>query len=183
MKQAPHRDIRDLIERIARINAADEWTHDLNPTQWLALSYLGRANRFSRAPSQVAEFMSATRGTVSQTLKALARKGLIEEIRSQSDRRWISYTVTKSGAKALNRSTAIDEAIDKLKQAEIDTLAAGLQALVRGVLKARDKSPFGICKTCRHHKRQGAGGFCVLLGENLRREEVQQICHEHREAT
>ena len=86
--------IRDLIERIARLNSADEWTDDLNPTQWSALSYLSQANQFSRSPSQVAEFMAATRGTVSQTLKALARKELIIEIRSQIDRRWISYDVT-----------------------------------------------------------------------------------------
>ena len=30
--------IRSLIDRLARINAADEWADDINPSQWTALS-------------------------------------------------------------------------------------------------------------------------------------------------
>jgi len=77
MEPASRHHIRELIERLARVSAADEWADDLNPTQKAALAYLARANQYSRSPSQVAEFLAATRGTVSQTLKALARKGLI----------------------------------------------------------------------------------------------------------
>lgn len=174
--------IRDLIERVARINAADEWTGDLNPTQLAALSYLARANRFSRSPSQVAEFMSATRGTVSQTLKALARKGLIKEIRSETDRRWISYDVSTKGRQIFNRSTVIDEAIETLEASRIKPLTEALELLARGVFKARDKRPFGRCKTCPHHKSRRVGSYCMLLDEELTHEEADLICYEHQEA-
>lgn len=174
--------IRELIERIARINAADEWTDGLNPTQWAALSYLARANRFSRSPSQVAEFMTATRGTVSQTLKALARKGLIEEVRSETDRRWISYNINKKGEQALERSTVVDEAIDGLEPEQAEVLIEGLEGLVRSALRARDKKPFGQCRTCRYHRPAKSGGFCNLLNEKLTQEESRQICHEYQDA-
>ncbi len=182
MKQRPRRHILDLIERIARINAADEWSGGLNPTQWTALSYLARANRFSRAPSQVTEFMAATRGTVSQTLKALARKGLIEEIRSETDRRWISYVVTEAGAATLDRSTLAEDALKGLDPSQVDPLADGLEAFLRGALKARGGRPFGLCKTCRHHKSRRTGGYCTLLDEDLAPEETRQICYEHEDA-
>jgi len=63
-------DIDDLVERLARISAADNWAEALNPPQRAALSYLSRANRVLRCPSH----MAVTRGTASQTLKSLERK-------------------------------------------------------------------------------------------------------------
>ncbi|MFC6657468.1 MarR family transcriptional regulator [Roseibium salinum] len=89
--------VRDLIDRLSRLIAAEEWNGPLNPSQFAALSYLARANRFSRAPSHVADYLATTRGTASQTLKALARKGLIAETRSQEDKRSIRYDVTDHG--------------------------------------------------------------------------------------
>ena len=182
MKQASRRRIADLIERIARINAAEEWTDGLNPTQWTALSYLARANRFSRAPSQVTEFMASTRGTVSQTLKALARKGLIEELRSETDRRWMSYAVTETGEAVLNRATLAQKAVGDLDDALAGPLTDGLEALLRSALKARGKRPFGMCRSCRHHKAKRTGGYCMLLNEELASHETRQICYEHEDA-
>ncbi len=182
MKQISKSPIHDLIERIARINAADEWSDNLNPTQRSALSYLVRANRFSRAPSQVAEFMATTRGTVTQTLKALARKGLIEEVRSQTDQRWISYSVTRQGTEILDRPNVIDDTVEHMNPETRSALGDGLEALVRGALAARNGRPFGVCETCRYHQRKKSGGYCQLLNEHLAASEVRQICHEHQEA-
>ena len=173
--------IRDLIERIARLNSADEWTDDLNPTQWSALSYLSQANRFSRSPSQVAEFMVATRGTVSQTLKALARKELIIEIRSQIDRRWISYDVTTKGMNILDGPKTIDDALDNIGSSARAPLADGLENLLREALRLRGRKQFGLCQNCKYHRKDKPGGYCLLLEEKLKSEETKQICHEYLE--
>lgn len=175
-------DIRDLIERLGRISTADEWADGLNPTQRAALSYLSRANRFSRAPSHVADFLTATRGTVSQTLKALARKGLIEETRSQTDRRSISYTPTRQGQNLLKRTTDFDHALEQLPASVRKAISDSLKELVRATLQARGNKQFGQCKACRHHQRRGANGYCSLLNEDLSDNEVSQICHEFEQA-
>ena len=94
----------DLVDRLYRLNAAGDWADTLNPTQRMALAYLARANRFSRCPSHVAEYMALTRGTASQTLKALVRKKLIRSQRSSKDGRSISYQVTEQGLHVLGRS-------------------------------------------------------------------------------
>jgi len=169
--------IRELIDRISRINAADDWSGEINPSQWTALSYLARANRFSRTPSQVADYMAATRGTVSQTLKALARKNLVRETRSDRDKRSISYTVTDSGAALVDEIETASR--PTLKDTDTATLLAGLEDLVRTSLKQRGMRPFGICRTCRHHRKTGSGGYCTLLQETLTQPETGQICHEH----
>jgi len=182
MTNITHTRIRELLERLARINAAEEWQEDLNPTQWAALAYLARANRFSRAPSQVADYLAATRGTVSQTLKALARKQLVNEVRSDTDRRWISYELTDEGRLRLNRATLLGRTLECLPDDQVNTLADGLTTLATSMLHARNLRPFGICNQCRHFHKTGDGAACTLLKIDLKPSEIDQICHEQEPA-
>ncbi|WP_428698042.1 MarR family winged helix-turn-helix transcriptional regulator [Stappia sp.] len=177
----PRQRAEALLERLARLQAAGDWADDLNPTQWTALSYLARANRFSRAPSQVADYLAATRGTVSQTLKALARKGLVEEAASDGDRRSISYEITAEGQAALSRQRVLGEALAVLPEARVAALADGLSDLVATLIEARGGRGFGLCRTCRHHRPAGVegAGHCRLLDLPLAPHEADRICHEH----
>ena len=61
--------IRFLLNRVDRVASAEDWSDDLNPTQMTILRYLDRANQFSRSPSNIADYLGTTRGTVSQSLK------------------------------------------------------------------------------------------------------------------
>lgn len=171
--------IRDLIDRLTRLSAAEEWNGPLNPSQFAALSYLARANRFSRAPSHVADYLATTRGTASQTLKALARKNLIDETRSDADKRSIRYDVAQDGLDLLNVSSGMDEIIDHLPKDTSTALATGLKALVSAMLLQRGNRSFGLCRTCKHHENLEKGGYCKLLEVGLSPVETGQICHEH----
>ena len=173
--------IRELIDRLSRIMAADEWSEDINPSQWSALSYLASANRFSRSPSQVAEYMSATRGTVSQTLKALARKGLIKEVKSKADKRSISYSVTAMGKKLIEQRKEMEDANIITDDIDLTLLADNLETLARNTLRKRGQRPFGICRTCKYNQKSADGIHCQLLGEKLLPYQTNQICHEHAE--
>jgi DNA-binding MarR family transcriptional regulator len=183
MEKIEQRRIKELLDRLSRISAADEWGEDINPTQWTALSYLARANRFSRSPSQVSDFMTATRGTVSQTLKALARKELIAEVRSEHDKRSISYSITDKGKALLQKTSTIENAVMQLNNEETSSLLCGLETLVHNALKYRGFRAFGVCETCEHHRKQESQtGFCNLLNVPLSPAETKQICHEYSEA-
>ena len=65
------------LERLTRLMRAGEHEGGLNPAQWEALRYLSRANRFSNSPIALTRFLGSTKGTISQTIKALERKGFI----------------------------------------------------------------------------------------------------------
>ncbi|MCX2725872.1 MarR family winged helix-turn-helix transcriptional regulator [Roseibium salinum] len=174
--------VRDLIDRLSRLIAAEEWNGPLNPSQFAALSYLARANRFSRAPSHVADYLATTRGTASQTLKALARKGLIAETRSQEDKRSIRYDVTDHGIDLLEDPSGLDKVIASLPEDVTSDLASNLKTLVLAMLQQRGGRSFGICSTCRHHDSTGTGGYCRLLEVPLAPADGKKICHEHIEA-
>jgi len=171
--------LRDLIHRLSRIVSSEAWSDDLNPTQRAALDYLARANRFSRSPSHVADYLCATRGTVSQTLKSLARKDLVREVRSQTDRRSITYELTSRGYAHAQSATALDDALKALPDTTSESLSGDLKTLLQELLAQREGRSFGICQTCKHHQVRGKGGWCILLKVDLAPVEVTQLCHEH----
>lgn len=171
--------LRALLERLARVASAEAWDAGLNPAQGAALAYLARANRFSRAPSQVADYLGATRGTVSQTLKALQRKRLIREEKDSADGRRIAYHLTEAGRAALDLQRLPDGVLDGLAPADAAALERGAAALLQGLLAARGGRSFGLCRTCEHHRAWAPAPRCALLKIDLTPAEAGQICHEH----
>jgi len=170
---------RELLDRIGRVTAAEEWNDELNPAQRSALAYLARANDVSRAPSNVADYLCTTRGTASQTLKSLERKGLIKRNRSVRDKRSISYDVTKRGRLALDGTGSFDAALAALPDAEAEAFTETLQAIGRRMLEHRGFKTFGVCHTCRHHRQGPDGAACALLDLTLSGPATEQLCHEH----
>ena len=176
MEAASH--IRALITRLARLDAAATWDGAVNPAQIAALEYLARANQFSRAPSHVAEYLGTTRGTMSQTLKALLRKGLVSERRSETDKRSISYDLTAEGRVIAARRGGQIDAVDDLSDAAQAELVSSLSRILEHQLRENEGRAFGLCRTCTHHRETENGPYCALLSIHLLPEEAEQICHE-----
>ena len=183
---ATARDIADLIERMGRLAHTQQFAADLNPAQWEALRYLARANRFSRSPSALAAFFGATKGTISQTLIALERKGLVIRQRSENDRRGVILHLTPSGQARLadDPLTSLAASAAELAPELQAQLSDGLRAILAAMLRRNQRKPFGQCHSCRFFLREAAteipGGphFCGLLDEPLSHEDTDQICHE-----
>jgi len=178
----PTQQIRALINRLARLDAAETWGGDLNPAQRTALEYLASANQYSRAPSHVADFLGTTRGTASQTLKALARKGYLSEAPRTGDKRSISYRVTEDGQKVLGGQSVLQTALGQMTGDAQAVLVDGLGAVLRGATRLNNAKPFGICRTCRHFATRPEGGHCALLNVALAPQETEQLCHEQQPA-
>src|SRR3546814_12965729 len=88
--------LSDLLARTARLIAGDGHSAGLKPVQWQALRYLAIANRFSRTPGALAAWLGQTKGTVSQTVGALERKGLVERTGDPDDRRLVRLSLTEA---------------------------------------------------------------------------------------
>ena len=172
------RHIRELITRLARLDAASGWDGDLNPTQRAALSYLAQANRFSRSPSHLSDYLGSTRGTVSQSLKSLLQKGYVSEKRSALDKRVISYELTAKGEDVAQTASLLETAIAGMPEEGSEALRDLLMQVLGTVLQERDAPGFGVCKTCCHHKAGPDGRTCGLLSVPLTEQEADQICFE-----
>lgn len=174
-----------ILERLARLVRAGDHAGGFAPAQWEALRYLARANRFSRTPAALADYLGATRGTVSQTLIALEEKGLINKIVSPRDRRSVELSLTPEGAALLSQDALKDLARDVDASGEANGLVQGLEAVLHQALVRRGGRAFGICRTCRHFRPGGPGGkasnshYCTLLDAPLSDADAGLVCFEH----
>lgn len=176
MVEAPH--IRDLINRLARLDSAQGWTEDLNPTQRVMLGYLAQANRFSRSPSHVAEYLGTTRGTATQSLKSLLQKGYVTEHRSEVDKRVISYNLTIAGREMACAPAPLQTALSTIGDKQQQVLQCLLKNLILDIVAQNKGREFGLCKDCAHHQNRSGAPYCALLKVVLTPGETEQICHE-----
>ena len=80
--------IANLINRLGRSIHCRQFAQGLNPAQWESLRFLARANRYSRTPSALAEYLRTTKGTASQTLKSLESKGYVRRVPVPEETTW-----------------------------------------------------------------------------------------------
>ncbi|MEX2454746.1 MAG: MarR family transcriptional regulator [Rhodospirillaceae bacterium] len=176
--------IVELVDRLSRIAHTLQFADGLNPAQWEALRYVARANRNSCSPGALADFMGSTKGTVSQTLKALEAKGLVERTRKAGDRRAVRITVTASGRALLERDPlgVIAEAVADCSTSEQSNLLSGMDRLLTAVQDRQGIPEFGPCLECCHYKPEACsetnsvGCRCGVSGELFKALEIDRIC-------
>lgn len=181
-------EVAQLVDRLDRLVRSGESGHGLNPAQWEALRYLARANRFSRNPAALADYLGSTRGTVSQTLIALEHKGHIARTQSMRDKRSVDLELTELGRAALTDDPLVKLAADfaAMRPAELASVAELLRETLSRAIQRNGGRPFGVCRTCRHFQRgtgrEGNSARCSLLDEPLSRDDALAICAEQEAA-
>ena len=138
MDQQTFHQVAVLIERLGRLLGNDAHASNLQPVQWETLRFLDRANRFSRTSSALTAYLGTTKGTVSQTVKALEAKGLVRNRTNPKDRRRNQLSLSAKGKKRLAQDPMekMLEATETLPADTIDSMASGLQRLLSERLSA-----------------------------------------------
>jgi len=171
-----------LLERAATLLRAEmrvlATEHGLKLAQLEALHYLGICNRYSDTPAALSEYLGATKGTVSQTLLSLERKGLISKVADACDKRSQHCTLTRAGRELFDSTFPSPVTQSASKNVERE-LSDALEAWLRRLQQERGHEPFGICRTCSHYRRKSSGGQCGLTSEPLSAIDSGKICREH----
>lgn len=175
-----------VIERIANLAAGEFKAPEgegLRAVHFAILGYLQRCNAFSDTPSAVAAYLGHTKGTVSQSIRVLERRGYINKIQDAKDRRIQHLAVTAKGLRLSERSgwpPLLRDAERVLGQDGLAQTQAANERLLAAILQARGYKTFGVCRTCRYFKTLGASTYaCSLLGVALEAKQINRICHEH----
>jgi len=180
----------ELLERLGALlrseGRAAGQAEGLQPIHVEVLHYLDRCNRYSDTPAALTEFLGQTKGTVSQTLGLLERKGLVAKAPDADDGRKVRLRLTPAGRRALGRlipPPALEAALADLDPAQRALLPDALEALLRALQRRRGGRAFGLCRTCRHHRVEAGGRRrCGLTGERLTKGDAERICREHEDA-
>ena len=176
-----------LLLQAARIVQAEGYDGELSPAQWMALRFFALANRFSRTPSTLADFQSTTRGTATQTIKALVAGGYLLQEKSEVDGRSVNLQVTERAREALTRDPfeVLVRAVAALDTPQHTALHSGLQQLLVGVAAGGTHRRFGVCQDCSYVAGNIGGDQtgipaslleCMLLGVAVQSDQTELLC-------
>lgn len=174
--------IATLIERLGRLQRAADHTHDLNPAQWEVLRYLGRCNRFSNTATAVTAYLGSTKGTVSQTLNALERKGLIARTKDRVSARIIRLSVTDKGLSVLadDPMLGLRTVIESIPGYRSRPVEEGLTQILQKLVADTQGEQFGTCAGCVHAQRTRYGTpepvYCDFFQTLIPEEETKRLC-------
>lgn len=168
----------ERLERLSRLIRSASQADGLSPVQWEALRFLRRCNRFSNTPSALAKYLASTKGTVSQTVQHLERRGLVRKDERGNDQRSISLVLTETALDLLGRDPLLAFITD-LEQLEDKTrrrLARGARELLSAAISRREDLPFQTCITCVNFRSAPSGSFCDAFKTELPDSELRLIC-------
>lgn len=176
--------VAELIEQLGRYAHGAGFSAGLNPAQWTALRYFARANQLSCTVSAFAAYHGTTRGTASQTVKALVDKGFLERRPVEIDQRSFRLSLTKRarGRVADDPICGLVDACSALAPDTRSSVAVGLDAMLGRLRGERGLRPFGVCRKCRNLCREGRGTAepaefrCGLFAHAVGGDDLEKLC-------
>jgi DNA-binding MarR family transcriptional regulator len=180
-------DLFDLIERIAALIRSEERKKctavGLQSVHLQALNYLSRCNKYSNTPGALTNYLGMTRGTVSQSLSLLEKKGYIKKTANINDRRVIHLELLPEGKKILEQAQPaelfIKAAAMMEKKGDITNYETVFANILTALQKANQSQSFGICKTCHYFTTMDDSFLCGVTKELLSESDSEKICQEH----
>lgn len=148
----------------------------IQPVHVEILQYLSISNRYSNTAQALSEYLGQTKGSISQSLKLLAKDDYVERLPCLNDKRVTRLYLTVKAKKSIER-------IEKLLMLNLGDSEAAVNA-VKLLLKEwqlkNNHQGFGQCQSCRFNHSLSTSEFqCGLTKEPLTKIEVKQICREH----
>lgn len=182
---------REAVELL--IQAARAWyfegdQHGLRDREWMALRFLGRANRFSRTPTALAGFIGATKTTASQIVKTLESKSYLVRKPSHEDKRSVVLCVTAQGEKCLSQHDPINHvlnAVAALGTEECNRLRGSLTRILNHLDVTHQRLNASTCRDCMFLAERGPGVskgrtpaefMCRLYRAPISLEETELLC-------
>jgi DNA-binding MarR family transcriptional regulator len=171
------------VERLARLMRQASHAHGLVPVHWETLRYLAKANRFSNAPGAIARYLGTTKGTISQTVLALEKRGLLRKSQRGRDSRSVSLALTPAAEELLKRDplNLIVADIDELGGKTTRRFARAISHLLSAETQRNAEPSFGTCLACSHLRIENEEIlYCTAFEENLDADETGKICLRHK---
>ena len=132
------RGLARLIEQVGKAAYNLGYTPGLNPAQWAALRYFDEATHERQTVTGFAQFQGTTKGTASQTVAALVRKGYLRRVGDKQDRRVHRLVLTEEGEGLLRGDPLqqLSRALESLTQEERWSLAVSMEKVLRQLIHA-----------------------------------------------
>ncbi len=178
------------LERISVAFRTLLWEHakviGLSPIQIQILIFIAYHQEQLCNITQLAQEFNLTKPTVSDAVKVLVKKKLVEKNHSIADKRAYTLFLTTEGKKVVaeteNFAHPVQQIIENFGATEKELLWKSLSQLIftlnqQGVITVQ-KTCFG----CRYYQKQQDGHFCQLLQKPLADKDIRLDCPEFEQA-
>jgi DNA-binding MarR family transcriptional regulator len=175
------------LERISEAFRVLLWNeskeNSLSPIQIQILIFLLFHTQEKCKVSYLANEFNMTKPTISDSIKILLQKGLIEKFEDMVDTR--SYTVgltlegKKNAEKSANFTNAIEQPLTTLTATQKQEMLNGLLTLIHQLNKAGIITIQRMCFTCNNYQSEKGEHYCKLLQVKLANTALRVDCEEH----
>ena len=163
----------------------------LSPLQGEILRHLA-LNPPSRRQGDLVTALASTAPTVSDAVRTLEAKGLVERNRDLSDTRVVNLTLTATGnaeaARLAVTPAPLRAALDALTRDDVAAMLRGTATMIR-VLQQHQAIPVSrTCVTCRFYRPANPPSpelphHCLFVGADFADAELRFECPEHEPAS
>jgi MarR family transcriptional regulator, negative regulator of the multidrug operon emrRAB len=174
----------ELVERLGNLMRSEMRKagsdEELQPVHLQALIYLTKANRYSNTPQALSDYLGLTKGTVSQTLLVLDRRGLIERYQDDVDRRVVRLRLSAAGEQLLYENQPALAWQNATRNISPNRIRNAVSALREALLTMQDDNEgkaFGACQSCAHCQKLSQRIYrCGQMGDRLSGPETRKLC-------
>lgn len=182
------------LERIGQafrvLSQREAQEHGLSPIQLQLLLRLAADPPERRRPGALAREFDVSPASLSDSIGALERKGLVERRRLDADRRGFTLALSSSGRRLAEQLDPVAEPVERAVAAftsqEQLSLMHSLYDLIAELQRAGVITVARMCITCRHFRPDVHDGerphHCVLLDMALSGRSLRVDCPEHERA-
>lgn len=177
------------LERISQAFKVLLWNeskeHSLSPIQIQVLIFLLHHSDEKRKVTYLADEFNMTKATISDTIKTLEQKELIQKVYEPLDSRSFIINLTENGKTLANQTSFFAEQlqvpIDKLNADDKENLLLSLFGIIQHLNKSGVITIQRMCSTCSHYKKatENEQHFCNLLNQKLVTNDLRIDCPEH----
>lgn len=175
------------LERLSEAFKALLWdkakTHGISPIQIQILLFISTHKPALCSVSHLAQEFNVTKPTISDAVRVLAKKGLVEKDYSASDSR--SYTLHLSEAgKVLFQDLdgyagAFDQALGHLGSPQREALYSSITELIYQLNQSGVLNVQRTCFGCRFYAKKEGTHYCHFLEKNLIDNELRLDCNDY----
>lgn len=166
--------------RVLLWNESKEFS--LSPIQVQVLIFLLHHSSEKRKVSYLSDEFNMTKATISETIKSLVQKKLIEKEPEPHDTRSHTIHLTKAGRVVAKKTSffakQIQMPIDNLPSADKEKLLLSLLEIIHHLNQTGIITIQRMCLTCKFYIPKN-GHFCELLNQKLADNELRIDCAEH----
>lgn len=176
------------LEKISEVFRVLLWQQakefGLSPIQIQILIFIQTHDLQLNKVSNLAREFNLTKATISDAVRVLEQKKLIEKLRNETDSRSYSIALTNKGKEIAEKvslfSNSLKTTIDQFSDQNQLNLWNSLFSIITDFQKKGVLSLQRMCLNCKYHNSDSpTGHYCTLLKTPLKQKDLRIDCPEH----